>query len=255
MIFFDKRKLAPKFFNLRRKYKDSSHIAESFFRLGERYFHMNFFRKGDTESIFNYIYASGFWKRDESNSGIGSSMESTNEIRKTLPVIIEEYSIESILDAPCGDYHWMKTVDKKCNYIGGDIVHDLITINNEKYSSDKVHFMHIDIITSELPKVDLIICRDCLQHLSYENIFKALNNFKQSGSKYLLVTSYPSTLKNWNIYDGNYFPLNLRKFPFNLPRPLRMIREIAPKNEIDKTMCVYNLDDINVDTTKYNSTF
>jgi hypothetical protein len=71
----------------------------------------------------------------------------------------------------------------------------------------------------------MIFCKDCLQHLSYENVFKALETFKKSESKYLLTTSYPLTLINWDICDGDSRPLNLRKPPFNLPFPIIKIHE------------------------------
>lgn len=158
---------------MREKYRGRNRFTESIFRMGEKYFVL-YYIKGARRS-FSHIYASNFWKSRESRSGPGSSLESTAVIRKALPKIIGEYSIESMLDAPCGDYNWMKTIDKKCDYIGGDIAPDMVAVNNEKYSSEKVRFMHIDIITSELLEVDLIFCRDCLQHLSYENISKALD--------------------------------------------------------------------------------
>ncbi|MDR3128872.1 MAG: class I SAM-dependent methyltransferase, partial [Tannerellaceae bacterium] len=94
-----------------------------------------------------------------------------------------------------------------------------------------------------LPKVDLIFCKDCLQHLSYKNVQAALDNFKKSGSKYLLVTSYPKTLKNYDIYDGDYHPLNLFRKPFHMTRPLLKIREKSkvPGVEKDKTMYLFPL--------------
>lgn len=59
-----------------------------------------------------------------------------------------------------------------------------------------------------------------------------------------MVTSYPCTMMNWNIKDGNYFPINLRKSPFKLPKPLMTVVETAPRNEMDKTMFLYRLEDL-----------
>ena len=118
-------------------------------------------------------------------------MEATKTIRQELPKLLSAYSIESMLDIPCGDYTWMNIVEKKCSYLGGDIVRELVEINQKKYSNENTRFIQLDVTTDRLPKVDLIFCKDCLQHLSNENVKKALSNFKKSGSKYLLVTSYP----------------------------------------------------------------
>jgi hypothetical protein len=163
------------------------------------------------------------------------------------PLITEKYAIQSMLDAPCGDYNWMKAVERTCSYIGGDIVAEAIENNQKLYASEKVQFKQIDITKDTLPMVDLIFCRDCLQHLSDANVHKVLANFKNSGSKYLLVTSYPKTWVNHDVEDGSYRPLNLRKSPFRLPKPIYKIRESRQQgNEIDKTMYLYKLSDLMV---------
>ena len=144
------------------------------------------------EDVFEKIYDSNFWGSDESKSGPGSQIESTESVRESLPKLFEKYNIKSVLDAPCGDYNWMKTVEKNgIKYIGGDIVPKIVRANNKNYKDENTSFKVIDITSDEIPQVDLIICRDCLQHLSQKNAKKALKNFKESGSKYLLVTNYP----------------------------------------------------------------
>ena len=78
----------------------------------------------------------------------------------------------------------MKNLDfSHINYIGGDIVVDLINKNKTNFGENpNVHFQVIDITETDLPKVDLIICRDCLVHLSYKDIKKAISKIKQSNS-------------------------------------------------------------------------
>jgi SAM-dependent methyltransferase len=205
------------------------------------------FLKYKSASIFSDIYAGKvpFWKQDESKSGGGSTLAATSQLRTQLPDIIDKFAIKSMLDVPCGDYNWMKTVPKNFDYIGGDIVAELIENNKKRYTSERVKFQILDITKDELPEADLIFCRECLQHLSNENVKKALNNFKRSGAKYLLVTSYPKTWRNWDIYDGDCRSLNLRKAPFYLPRPIHVIKENVRPHEVgDKTMCLYQLDTI-----------
>jgi SAM-dependent methyltransferase len=195
--------------------------------------------------VFTDIYKLNHWNSQESKSGEGSTIEATTMIRKQLPLIIEKYAIRSMLDVPCGDYNWMKMVEKTCSYIGGDIIVDMIENNQKLYTSDSVQFRQIDITKDILPIVDLIFCKDCLQHLSYANVHKALRNFKNSGSKYLLVTSYSKTWINHDIVDGDYRPLNLRRHPFYLPKPILKVNEIhSLGNEIDKTMYLYKLSDL-----------
>ncbi|MDR1023729.1 MAG: class I SAM-dependent methyltransferase [Prevotellaceae bacterium] len=199
-----------------------------------------------SQQPFTDIYKLNFWNSEESKSGTGSTIKATVMIRKHLPLIIERYAIRSMLDVPCGDYNWMRAVEKKCHYIGGDIVPELIENNQKLYASDNVQFKLIDIIKDTLPAVDLIFCKDCLQHLSYANVHKALWNFKSSNSKYLMVTSYSKTWLNHDIENGDYRPLNLRKSPFRLPKPLLRVTEEHGfgYNEIDKAMHLYKLSDL-----------
>ena len=156
------------------------------------------------ERTFDEIYDSNYWGSDESRSGRGSTLAATETIRAFLPKLFKKYKIKSMLDVPCGDFNWMGHVDMNgVSYVGGDIATKAIADNSKKYGKRKnTKFLVLNIIKDKLPAADLIFCKDCLQHLSYESVKKAIVNFKRSGAKYLLVTSYPLTLKNWDIGDG-----------------------------------------------------
>ena len=71
-----------------------------------------------------------------------------------------------------------------------------------------------------LPTADLMLCRDCLFHLSYEDIKRTLEVFLSSSVNYLLTTSSAapegSRLKNSNIITGDMRKLDLFAPPFNL---------------------------------------
>jgi len=222
-------------------------LPESFTRLVISFvYRKEWFNLKFSSEVFADIYKNDLWNTPESKSGGGSTLEATFSIREQLPKIIAKYSIRTMLDVPCGDYNWMKEVQKNCTYLGGDIVADIVKKNIQLYSSDTVLFQQIDITTDLLPKVDLIFCKDCLQHLSYDKIKDALNNFKRSGSNYLLVTSYPKTWRNYDIYDGDYRALNLLIKPFYLPKFILKIKEESKVEgvEIDKTMYLYDLKSI-----------
>lgn len=120
---------------------------------------------------FSRIYSINYWGHAESLSGKGSTLEHTQNLRDYLPNLINELSIQSIFDGPCGDLNWMQHVlkDHKIRYIGGDIVPTLIERNNSLFSNKTTSFIQIDLTQELFPEVDLMICRDCLFHLSYEN--------------------------------------------------------------------------------------
>lgn len=195
-----------------------------------------------SENKFDNIYQTNAWGDGESRSGSGSYAAFTKQIRKALPKLWKKYDIKTFLDAPCGDFNWMRLVDKTgIEYIGCDIVGSVVEDNIRQYSAQNISFINLDITKDDLPKVNMILCKDCLQHLSYENAQKALDNFKRSGSKYLLVTSYPLTYKNWDIKDGEYRPLNLCIEPFNLGAPLEKIKEGALGGDVDRTEYLFKL--------------
>lgn len=116
------------------------------------------------EDRFTRIYERNYWKGSDSTSGTGSSIEYTANLRSQLPRLFARFSIKSIVDAPCGDFNWMRDVvsNTSVDYTGGDIVKPLTQQLKEIYTSDAVRFLHLDITKDPLPHADLMICRDCL---------------------------------------------------------------------------------------------
>jgi hypothetical protein len=166
---------------------------------------------------FTNIYKDNAWGNDESVSGPGSTAKNSELIGKELPGLFKNLDVKTILDVPCGDFNWFRFVLKDLNvsYIGGDIVKQLIIENEKKYGNEKTRFIHLDITKDKLPKGDLLLCRDCLFHLSYKDIFLFLQNFLISDIKYLLTTTYTKCNMNENIISGRYRQLNLEKPPFS----------------------------------------
>jgi 2-polyprenyl-3-methyl-5-hydroxy-6-metoxy-1,4-benzoquinol methylase len=203
------------------------------------------------DDVFNKIYSKNTWGSTESASGRGSEIQHTKTLLKGLNRVSKDLGVKSMLDAPCGDFNWMQQLDRtRFSYIGMDIVEDLIDSLNAKYAQDsQVTFQAGNIIAGELPQVDLIFCRDCLVHFSFEDIHKSLSNFRKSGSKYLLTTSYTDRGVNRDIQTGGWRPINLEKEPFNLPKPLKIIHENNLDDlglYFDKSMALWKLSDINV---------
>ncbi len=192
---------------------------------------------------FTEIYENNLWCSPESVSGGGSEMQNTKVIRKELPVLIQKFNIESILDIPCGDYNWIKNVDLgNVSYIGADIVEPLVKRNKELYNN--IDFRLLDLTKDILPKVDLIFVRDCLGHLSNDNVLLAIKNCKESGSKYLLATSFTKWDFNPDIEDGGWKCINLMISPFNL-NPIYLINEDCQEgfpHYNDKCMILFQLN-------------
>ena len=175
----------------------------------------------DAGEIFSDIYNENVWENDESVSGDGSTLEYTANLREKLPELFRQFEIKSILDAPCGDYNWFRHVTRGgVDYVGGDIVSELIDRNNEKFQDEHTRFIKLDIINEQLPPSDLWFCRDVLFHFSYADICETLENFVRSEVKYLFTTTHTKCTANMDILTGQFRLLNLRLAPFDLPEPI-----------------------------------
>ena len=159
-------------------------------------------------------------------SGMGSAAEQTRSVRRELPSLLQAYSISSLLDVPCGDFSWMKLVELgNRSYIGGDIVRDLVDHNITKYGSTNRRFCILDLLNDPLPSAGLLLCRDCLIHLSFRDVQLAFRNIARSGIPYVLTTNYPLITRNIDIVTGDFRAINLQLPPFRLPKPMAVIPE------------------------------
>jgi SAM-dependent methyltransferase len=187
------------------------------------------YRVAKAQEVFTDIYDKNRWGSAESVSGPGSEMTATRNITLALPRLIKQYGITSILDAPCGDFHWMQNVDLAgAQYVGGDIVKELTASLSQRFAAPGRRFMHPDLVNDALPPVDLIFCRDCFIHLPFELINKALANFRKSGAKYALLTTYKNMVINFDTSIGGARGIDLCAKPFNLPLPTELIQEDLP---------------------------
>ncbi|MES1149549.1 MAG: class I SAM-dependent methyltransferase, partial [Bradyrhizobium guangdongense] len=170
-------------------------------------------------------------------------------IREALPALLQKLGARSLLDAPCGDAGWIATCKLDVDYIGADIVPSLIETNRRRAANGEVagRFVLSDITSDPLPRADLILCRDCLVHLSFQNIARAVTRFRDSGARHLLVTTFPGWETNDDCEDGDWRALNFERAPFNWPAPLELINERCDEGGggwSDKSLGLWRLADL-----------
>lgn len=201
----------------------------------------------DRNAIFTSIYKSRYWNPDgkgESASGEGSTLAITAKAREAIESIVREFGITSMLDAPCGDFNWMRhTRIDDVHYTGADIVRPLIDRNNREFGSTRRRFIQLDIVEQVCEPVDLIMCRDCIQHLPNAEAMRAIQNFSRSGSKYLLMTMSPRLTRNDDMpKPGGFRGVNVFLPPFNMPKPEREYVEwVDPNPNLEKTLGLWKL--------------
>ncbi len=180
---------------------------------------------------------------NEPLSGGGSTKDVTITTRQIVKAVIDQHNIESMLDVPCGDLTWMPLLltelPKSFQYIGADIVDGLVEQNRKKYPGHS--FRALDFVCDELPKCDLIFCRDALQHLPIPDIKMALGNFSKCGAQYLLTTTH---LRRYGLRNmepcrvGSCRNRNLLLNPFNLRDPIAIFSE---QSNLDKFLGLWKL--------------
>ncbi|PDT91377.1 hypothetical protein CO669_05035 [Bradyrhizobium sp. Y36] len=201
----------------------------------------------DLAARFERIERTNLWGAAGSVSGLGSEDMATAAIRGALPSLLQRLGARSLLDAPCGDAGWIGRVKLDLDYIGVDIVPSLIAANKRRVADGELtgRFLIADVTRDALPRADLILCRDCLVHLSFQNIARVISRFRDSGAQYLLATTFPEWEDNGDCEDGDWRALNLTKAPFNWPAPRELIDERCEEGDggwRDKSLGLWRLD-------------
>jgi hypothetical protein len=209
------------------------------------------------EATFTEIYESNAWGNRESASGSGSTKARAADFMDELIALLKRLNTRVLLDAPCGDFNWTGPVaDAVERYIGVDVVPELIALNRAANSRRHCRFLCRDLTSARLPRADVILCRDCLGHFSSRDIGRALRNFRRSGSRYLLTTTFLRHRVNDEIPTGAWRTLNLEAAPFRFPPPLACIDEKCKEGEgiySDKSLALWALADLPDSMTRDSS--
>jgi hypothetical protein len=199
-------------------------------------------------SVFRDIYQRHHWSGSASPSGAGAGADQTGELRRSLPGLLRELGVATLLDLPCGDFGWMRTIELPVRrYIGADLLPELIAPLAVEFGDEHRAFLVLDLTGDRLPPADLLLCRDCLVHLSYADIRRALTNVAGSSIPYLLATTFPGGDANEDIVTGDWRVLDLERAPFHLPPPLRILNERCTEGEgafADKSLGLWRTDDL-----------
>ena len=169
----------------------------------------------DLKGIFTQTYKENKWGSSESRSGPGSNLAYTEGIRRIIVELIDE-GVETIWDCSCGDWNWMKEIsDRLPNYVGNDIVEELIGVNSEKFGSDRVKFRCGDMVSGlkELgdSSIDLILCRHTLEHLPTDYSIEVVREIRRVAKKALITSNTHQGNSPINPNGSNARVINLEK--------------------------------------------
>ncbi|MEN0019688.1 MAG: class I SAM-dependent methyltransferase [Planctomycetota bacterium] len=179
-----------------------------------------------TQEVFTDIYTSRHWGEGISVSGKGSTPEATQHLAASLPKLLREMGVRSIVDAPCGDFSWMKNIDLGVeSYVGLDIVEPIVEQLRADHESDHRSFGVANLLDDDLPACDMVFCRDCMLHLSFHDQRKLLKNFRRTEAKWYMMSTYPGAGRNRDIVTGEARPVDLTLSPIGLPQPEHFVED------------------------------
>lgn len=181
----------------------------------------------DLRARFERIHATNLWGAPTSVSGLGSEQAATAPLAVALPALLRRLGVASLLDAPCGDASWIHRIGLDVEYTGVDIVPAIVEDLQRRAAAGALsgRYLLADITRDPLPRADAVLCRDCLVHLSFAHIERAVDNLRRSGASWLITTTFADWQVNRDCDDGDWRALNLCRPPFGWPAPLALVDE------------------------------
>jgi hypothetical protein len=119
----------------------------------------------------------------------------------------------------------MNEVKLPTRYIGVDIVQEVVKANAAQFESGSRTFHVLDATRDPMPPADTVLCREVLFHLSFEDIWRVVENIRNCGAKFMIATTDNDIQLNADIMSGDFRLLNLQKSPFHFPKAMLSIRD------------------------------
>ena len=155
----------------------------------------NIFKKQPwpTKEAMIQIYEKNLWGGNSTEFYSGEGSHLTNIIQPYIEVVsIFLKSFEEpikVCDLGCGDFNVGKElVSLTKNYVGVDIVPELISRNQRLFQNENLSFICLDLAVDDLPMGDCALVRQVLQHLSNDEVKKILQ--KLTNYKYVIITEH-----------------------------------------------------------------
>src|SRR5579871_6000755 len=201
--------------------------------------------------VFSAIYKENVWGKTEGQmfySGTGSDEEYAVKYAQIISEFIKQNNITSVVDLGCGDFRVGKKIIQlsPLKYTGIDVVQDVVDYNNANFKSEDVNFLCKNIVSDKIPKAELCLIRQVLQHLSNNDIKKILRKCRTF--KYLIVTEHhpvsnpvPNIDKepNQNIRLGYNSGVFLDETPFN--HKVETLLTVYPQAEANSKIVTFRV--------------
>ncbi|HEX4637314.1 MAG TPA: glycosyltransferase [Rhizomicrobium sp.] len=210
--------------------------------------------------IFQEVYQRNLWGNDGGSkffSGVGSRGNAAQIYVQHMAELLGDHARErkrplTIVDLGCGDFQVGRALLERLpgmNYVGCDIVPELVAHNNAVHGNSRIRFCQLDLVSDTLPQGDVCLVRQVLQHLSNADI-QAF--FERADYPWIYLTEGHPVLRtgsvnpdkraghevrfDWRTGRGRGVELDMP--PFNLATE-EMFRAAAPQHEVIITERVF----------------
>ena len=161
------------------------------------------------EEVFDSIYKTSYWGH---KSGPGSDPIAAKKWIDIVNRHLENEELASILDIGCGDFRLGSKYNLEGKtYYGVDVSKEVMKDN---IGTDNVFFIVGDALQIDLPKADIVLIKDVLQHLPTKDAISLLNRVLSAAKVVLVCNDYDD--KNLDITPGGHRGLDLSKDPYNI---------------------------------------
>lgn len=146
-----------------------------------------------TRAAMEQVYDLNLWGANKTKFYSGEGSHHSNYVKPYITVVssfLSSFSIPPVVcDLGCGDFNIGRQLVKYSNnYIGVDIVNDLILHNKKIFNQKQLEFKCLDLVKDSIPAGDCAIIRQVFQHLSNDEVQQILNKLYQF--KFVIITEH-----------------------------------------------------------------
>lgn len=170
----------------------------------------------DLARTFDDIYVRNRWNGIETGSGPGSHDVPTRHLASRLVALVAELGIRTVLDVGCGEGGWQPDLP---GYVGIDVSKVAIERARRRHGSRAYRVGQWDAMRD---RADLVILRDVIQHLDRRTGAALVASIADSGSDWLLASTYAEG-SNVDIPAGGCYLPDMTAPPFDLGPAHRVI--------------------------------
>lgn len=163
--------------------------------LPEYWYKQSTSRFSSNQFVFDEIYRGRQWGGTPERMSSGPGSHQQHIVAPYVSIVLDlmrELNCKEIIDLGCGDLNIGQHLLNGCeSFLACDISEVILQQNREIFSNPKLKFCHIDITKGALPKGDIALVRQVLQHLSNAeiNLFIA-HLLREKPYRYMLVTEH-----------------------------------------------------------------